>query len=294
MIGFVLKRVAGLAITLLLAILVVFLVLDFLPDADTAPVWQRFAGWLGGALLGDFGTSATANAPVGALIAERMAVTLPLAVAAMLLAVAIGLPLGVLAAWKRGAPADRVLHGATLIAAGVPGFWFGMLLVLLVSAQLRWLPSGGFVPWGQNPAGAAASLILPAFTLALPGAAILARAMRDAMVDAKAADFIRTAQIKGLSLRQAIWKRGLRNALLPVLAITGPLFALLIATSIVVENVFYLPGLGRLILAAVAERDALVIRGTLLALMASMSCALLMADLLGAWADPRLRMRSGP
>jgi peptide/nickel transport system permease protein len=154
------------------------------------------------------------------------------------------------------------------------------------------LPSGGFVPWLQNPIGALVSLILPAITLALPTAAILARATRNALVDMRAAGFIRTARIKGLTLRQAIWKHGLRNAASPVAAIAGPVFATLVAGTMVVENVFYLPGLGRLIFTAIAERDVSTVRGALLALLAAMTLALLVADLLRAWADPRLRRRS--
>ncbi|MHB1104005.1 MAG: ABC transporter permease [Devosia sp.] len=287
MIGFVLKRVAGLAVTLLLAAFLVFLVLDLTETSAGAPFWQRFAVWTGGALLGDFGISA--NGPIGALIAERLMVTAPLAAMAMLLAAAIGLPLGLLAARNPGSPVDRLVTGGMLLFTSLPAFWLGMLLALVFSGALRWLPSGGFVPWAQDPGGALTSLILPAVTLALPTAALLARSARAALAEVRAADFLRTARLKGLTPRQALWRHGLRNALLPVLARLGPLCAALIAGTIVVENVFYLPGLGRLMLSAIAAGEPAIVRGALVALMAVMVVALLAVDLLRAWADPRLR-----
>jgi len=289
MIGFVLKRVAGLAVTLLLAAFLVFLVLDLVPAGAQPPFWQRFAGWIGGALLGDFGVSA--NGPIGALIADRLMVTAPLAVMAMLLALAIGLPLGMLAAAKPGALVDRLANAGTLLFIGLPAFWLGMLLVLVFAAALHWLPSGGFVPWAQNPLGALASLVLPAVTLALPTAALLARSARDAIVEVQAADFIRTARLKGLTPRQALLRHGLRNAALPVLALLAPLAAALVVGTVAVENVFYLPGLGRLMLSAIADGDPPVIRSALLALMALVVMVLLAADLLRSWVDPRMRRR---
>ena len=291
MIGFVSKRVAGLAVALLVAALLIFSVLE-LGRADAGgSFWPRFAGWIGAVLLGDFGT--TANGPIGPLIADRLAVTLPLAAAALLLAAAVGLPLGMLAAWKPNSPVDRMLAGGTRLVLGLPPFWLGMVLALLFSAALRWLPAGGFVPWAQNPGGAVASLVLPAITLAVPGAAILARATRGAFTDMQAAEFMRTARInKGLSVRQAIWRHGLRSALLPVLVRLGPLAASHVAGTIVVENVFYLPGLGRLVLSAVAEREPTLIQGGLVVLMVLIALVLLAADLLRAVIDPRLRRRS--
>jgi len=167
-----------------------------------------------------------------------------------------------------------------------------MLLVLLFSAALRWLPSGGFVPWLQDPGAAVASLLLPAISVALPLAAVLARAARAATTEIAASAFLRTERIKGVTQRQALWRHGLRNAALPVLAAARPHFALSLVGAMIVENVFYLPGLGRLVFTAVAEDDLPVIRAALLALLAAMAAALLMADLLRAWADPRLRGRS--
>jgi peptide/nickel transport system permease protein len=290
MIGFVLPRVAGLAVTLLLAALLIYVVLDPAAAAADAPVWQRFFGWIGGALLGDFGSSA--GGPLGAMIAERLAVTVPLALLALLLAALAGVPLGLLAGSRPGPIAGAAVTGGTLVAAALPAFWVGMLLVLLFSATLRWLPSGGFVPWQQSPPGALGSLVLPALALAVPLVPSLARVMRDATAQTLASGFIRTARLKGMTLSQAFWRHGLRNAALPLLAMLGPLLASLLAGAIVVENVFYLPGLGRLVFTAFAEGDLPTMRGALLALLVAMAAALLVADLLRLWADPRLRQGS--
>ena len=287
MIGFVLPRVAGLVVTLLLAALLAFVVLDPASAAADAPVWQRFFGWIGSALVGDFGSSE--DGPLGAVIAERLAVTVPLALLALLFAAAAGLPLGLWAGSRPGPVADATVAGGTLVAAALPAFWVGMLLVLLFSATLRWLPSGGFVPWQQSPLGALGSLVLPALALAVPLAPSLARATRDATAQTRASGFIRTARLKGMTLSQAFWRHGLRNAALPLLSLLGPLFAVLLAGAIVVENVFYLPGLGRLIFTAFAGGDLATVRGALLALLGAMAAALLATDLLRLWADPRLR-----
>ncbi|SFZ86174.1 peptide/nickel transport system permease protein [Devosia enhydra] len=315
MIRYVLIRLLGFVATLLGAAIITFFVLDLLPGDPArfmlgitatpesvaqlrqtlgldAPAPERFFGWIGGMLSGDFGLSYTQRAPIAGLIAERMGITLPLALMAMLLSIAIGLPIGIAAARRRGTAADTTLMGLMQIGVAIPNFWFGMLLVLLFAVALRWLPPGGFVPWSQSPGGAFASLILPALALGVPQAAILARVMRTALVDVAGADFIRTARAKGLTRQQALWRHGVRNALLPVLTILGLQFAYLIAGTVIVENVFYLPGLGRLIFTAISERDLILVRGAIMVLVVAVSLTMLLVDLLYAGVDPRLR-RSG-
>lgn len=288
MIGFVLKRVAGLAVALLLASFVVFAMLDL--SGEPEPVWQRFLGWIGGALMGDFGASA--NGPIGSQIAGRLAVTAPLALLALLFAAAMGVPIGMLAGFRPGPAASSLITGGTLVAGALPAFWLGMLLVLLFSAGLRWLPSGGFVPWQQDPLGAVGSLVLPALALGLPLAAGLARVVRDATLEVCSSGFMRTARLNGMTLTQALVSHGLRNAALPLVATLGPQFALLLAGALVIENVFYLPGLGRLVFTALADGDVAIVRAGLFALMAAMAVALFAVDLLQLWADPRLRRAS--
>lgn len=314
MIAFLLKRFAGFAVTLLIAALVIFVLLDLLPgdparfilginasaDALAAlrqqmgldiPAPARFASWIWGMLHGDFGLSHTQRAPVAQLIAERMAVTLPLSIFAMAISMVIGLPLGILAARHRGKPIDT---GLMIVAQGgvaVPNFWFGMLLTLLFAVTLRWLPPGGFTPWGEDGWLALRGLVLPSLALALPQDAILARVMRTALVDVAGQDFIRTARAKGMTYGEAIWRHGVRNALLPVLTILGLQFAYLIAGTIIVENVFYLPGLGRLIFTAISERDLILVRSATMVLVLAVSATMLLVDLTYAVVDPRLRER---
>lgn len=317
MIRYILARLAGFLATLLGAAFITFFMLDLLPGDPArfmlgitaspesvaqlrqtlgldAPAVQRFFTWLLGMATGDFGLSHTQRAPVSQLIAERLGVTVPLALMAMLISTLIGLPIGIAAARRRGTPADTALMGVAQIGVAIPNFWFGMLLVLLFSVALRWLPPGGFVPWSQNPGAAFASLILPSLALGVPQAAILARVMRTALVDVAEADFIRTARAKGLTRRQALWRHGVRNALLPVLTILGLQFAYLVAGTVIVENVFYLPGLGRLIFTAISERDLILVRGAIMVLVVAVTLTMLLVDLLYAVVDPRLRRASAP
>ena len=176
----------------------------------------------------------------------------------------------------------------------IPNFWFGMLLTLLFAVTLRWLPPGGFTPWNEDPVAALRGLVLPSLALALPQASILARVMRTALVDVTGQDFIRTARAKGLTMGEAVWRHGVRNALLPVLTILGLQFAFLVAGTIIVENVFYLPGLGRLIFTAISERDLILVRGATIILIIAVTLTMLLTDIAYALVDPRLRERSAP
>lgn len=314
MLWFVVKRLFGFAVTLLIAAAAIFLLLDILPgdparfilginaSADAvanlrmqmgldAPIWQRFFIWISGAVRGDLGVSLTQAVPVTGLIVERLTVSLPLAIWAMVLSMGIGLPLGILAARAQGKPLDTGLMILAQTGIAIPNFWFAMLLVMVFAVGLQWLPTGGIVPWDESPLMAMRGLILPGIALALPQAAILARVMRTALVDVTQADFIRTARAKGLTKKQAVWRHGVRNALLPVLTILGLQFAFLIAGTIIVENVFYLPGLGRLLFTAISDRDLVLLRGGLLVLVVAVTFTMLLVDLAYGFADPRLRAR---
>ncbi|WDR02431.1 ABC transporter permease [Devosia algicola] len=311
MIIFVLRRLAGFAVTLLVAAVVVFFLLDLLPGDPAqfilginanpeslsqlraqmgldAPAWQRLFIWIWDMLHGDFGQSYTQNAPVAELIGERLWVTLPLSILAMIIATAVGLPLGILAARRRGKFLDTGIMVLAQTGIAIPNFWFGMLLVLLFAVTLRWLPPGGFISWGEDPVAAARALVLPSLALALPQASILARVMRTALVDVQGQDFIRTARAKGMTMGEAVWRHGVRNALLPVLTLLGLQFAFLVAGTIIVENVFYLPGLGRLIFTAISQRDLILVRGATIVLILAVTATMLAIDLLYALVDPRL------
>ncbi len=315
MIWFISRTLLGLLATLLVAAAIIFFALDLLPgdparfmlglnatpDAlaalqqqlhlDRSPP-ERFFSWLGSMLKGDFGTSVARGEAVAAMIAGRLAVTLPLALLAMLLSAAIGVGAGLAAALRRGTLIDRGVMALARLGMAVPNFWLGMLLVLLFSLLLRWLPPGGFVPWMVNPGAAFASLVLPAMALALPLAATLAHAVRTAIADVASADFMRLSRAKGLTAREALWRHGLPNAALPLLSLLALHFAWLVASTVIVENVFYLPGLGRLIFDALADNDLVVIRAALLVLVLAMSVTTFLIRLAAVWVDPRLSARS--
>ena len=312
MIVYILRRFLGFAATLLVAALVIFLLLDLLPGDPAqfilglnatpesvarlrvqmgldVPAPQRFAGWIWGMLQGDFGMSYTQRAPVAQLIWDRLGVTVPLSLFAMLISMVVGLPLGILAARRRGKALDTAIMVLAQTGVAVPSFWFGMLLALLFAVTLGWLPPGGFTPWHEDAGAALRSLVLPSLALALPQASILARVMRTALVDVTGQDFIRTARAKGLTMGEAVWRHGVRNALLPVLTILGLQFAFLIAGTIIVENVFYLPGLGRLIFTAISQRDLTLVRGATIVLIIAVTLTMLVTDLAYGLVDPRLR-----
>jgi peptide/nickel transport system permease protein len=314
MILFALRRLLGFAATLLLTALVIFWLLDLLPGDPAqfmlgmnatpesvarlraqmgldAPAPQRFLDWVLGMLRGDFGISYTQRAPVADLIWGRLGVTLPLAIMAMVISIVVGLPLGILAARRRGKALDTIIMVVAQTGIAVPNFWFGMLLTLVFAVGLRWLPPGGFTPWNENAEAALRGLILPSLALALPQASILARIMRGALVDVTGQDYIRTARAKGMTMGEAVWRHGVRNALLPVLTILGLQFAYLVAGTIIVENVFYLPGLGRLIYTAISERDLVLVRGATIILIFAVTATMMLTEIAYALVDPRLRER---
>lgn len=313
---FLARRLATLLLTLLAASLLVFAVLEVLPGnaaqllmgPDAAPeavaaladklglnqpAWQRYGQWLLGLLRFDLGLSYAYGSPVAELIAERLALTVPLALLAMMLTTAIALSTGIYAAARHGRPGDTGVMLISQLGIAVPSFWFAILLILLFSVKLQWIPAGGFPGWREAEGGGLwpglQALILPALALAVVQAAILARITRSAMLEVLREDFMRTARAKGLSPRQALWGHGLRNAMIPVLTVMGLQFANLLAGTIVVENVFYLPGLGRLIFQSIANRDLIVVRNCVLLLAVMVILVNFVVDVLYAWIDPRIK-----
>jgi len=312
MLAFAGRRLIAFVLTLMAAALVIFLMLEVLPGDPAAvtlglnaapealaalraemgldrPAVVRFFAWLGGLLSGDLGLSYTYRVPVAQLIAERMAVTLPLALMAMTLAAAIGVPLGMLAAANHNRPADAAVMVFAQAGLAIPNFWFGLLLVLVFAIGLGWLPAGGFPGWQAGAPAAFRSLALPALALALPQAAILARVTRSAMLDTLQEDFVRTARAKGLSERVTLLRHALRNALIPVVTILGLQFSVLIAGAIIIENVFALPGLGRLVFQSIAQHDLIVVKDLVMLFAALAILVNFIVDLLYGVIDPRLR-----
>jgi peptide/nickel transport system permease protein len=315
MITYLAKRLGIAAVTLVLASLVVFAVLEIVPgdparvmlgmnasDAQVeqlrdqmglnAPLIERYLHWAAGLLSLDFGRSYTYSVPVIDLVLERIMVSLPLALIALALSTAIAIPAGLYAASRRGAAGDAVAMGAAQLGVAIPNFWFALMLVYLFAVWLRWVPAGGFPGWGAGVWPALKSLLLPAIALALPQAAILARVTRSALIEVLNEDYIRTARAKGMPYRAVLWRHALRNALIPVVTIMGLQFAFLLAGTIIIENVFYLPGLGRLVFQAITQRDLIVVESVVMLLVATVIAVNLVVDLTYAIVDPRLRSRS--
>ncbi len=301
--------------TLLAASAIIFVVLEVLPgDAallilgteaqdDTLaalraqlgldrPAAARYLDWIAGMASGRIAISHTYAVPVAELIGERLAVTVPLAFAAFALSTALAVPLGMFAATRRNRPGDYGVMAFSQIGMAVPNFWFAILLILAFAVGLGWFPAAGFPGWGDDFGGSLRALLLPAVSLALPEAAILARVTRSAVIETLAADFVRTARAKGLGERAILTGHVLRNALVPMTTILGLQFAFLIAGSIVVENVFALPGLGRLVYQAVTQRDIVVVRDTVLLLVALVVCVNFLVDIAYALIDPRPRVQT--
>lgn len=313
---FLLKRLLAFFATLAVASVVVFAVLELLPGnaaevilGDTAtpaavaalqtqlgldrPPLVRYTHWVGGLLRGDTAPSISYGTRTAELVAERLRVTLPLALLAMSLTVVLALAAGVYAAAHHGRRGDAGVMALSQLGIAVPSFWFAILLILLFAVQLRWVSAGGFPGWHASEGGGMLpglkALALPALALALVQAAILARVTRSALLDVMREDYVRTARAKGLSRGQAMRRHVLRNAMIPVLTVAGLQFANLLTGTIVVENVFVLPGVGRLVFQAIGNRDLVLVRDVVMWLAAVVVVVNLTVDLLYALVDPRLR-----
>jgi peptide/nickel transport system permease protein len=312
MVVFLVRRCAGFLAALAAATLIVFLVLEVLPGDPARimlgveaqpesvallrrelgldrPAPERYITWIGRLLRGDLGSSYTYHVPVAELVGERLAVTVPLALISTCLSFVLALVLGLYAAAHRDGPGDIGIMAVTQLGIAVPNFWFAILLILLFAVTLGWLPSGGFPGWSAGIVPALKSLLLPALSLAIVQAAVLARITRSAVLDILGDDFVRTARAKGNSRSRTLWRHVLRNALIPVVTIMGLQFSSLLAGTIIVENVFYLPGLGRLIFQAITQHDLVVIKDVVVLLAALVIAINFAIDLLYLAIDPRLR-----
>jgi peptide/nickel transport system permease protein len=313
---FLLKRLATFLATLLVASVLVFAVLDVLPGnvaqvilGDTAtpesiaalekklgldrPTHVRYTDWVGGLLRGQTAQSHSYDTSTATLIAERLQVTLPLALMAMGFTVLIGITLGIYAAARQNKAGDVGVMALSQLGIAVPSFWFAILLILLFAVKLQWVSAGGFPGWREDDGGGLwaglTALLLPAIALAVVQAAVLARWTRSSVLETLREDYVRTARAKGLSRRAVLWQHVLRNAMIPVLTILGLQFAFLISGTVVVENVFVLPGIGRLVFQAIANRDLVVVRDVVLLLVAMVVVVNFVVDVLYAVVDPRLK-----
>jgi len=254
---------------------------------DPLPV-QYFA-WVTQVAQGDLGKSLRTDLPVTTLIAQKLPVTLQLATMAMLLALAIGIPMGILAAVKKGSSIEFGANLAALSGMSIPGFWLGILLIMLISVQWRLLPASGFVPPAQDFWLSMKTMIMPAFVLSTAIAAYLMRHTRSAMLEALSADYVRTARAKGVAPSGVILHHALRNALMPIVTLVTLLFGELLAGAVLTEQVFTIPGFGKLMVDAVFNRDYAVVQGVVLCVAVGFIGLNLLADILYALINPKLR-----
>lgn len=253
------------------------------------PIPMQYLAWIGNALQGDLGTSLRTNQPVTELMAQKLPVTIQLAVMSMIFALMIGIPAGILSAVKKGTATDYVANIVALSGLSIPNFWLGIMLILLVSVKWQLLPASGYVPLGEDFWQSIRNMLMPAFVLGTALAATLMRHTRSAMLGVLSTDYVRTARAKGLSERKVVLKHGFRNALTPIVTLTALLFGELIAGAVLTEQIFTIPGFGKLVVDAVFNRDYAVVQGIVLVTAVGFIIMNLIADMLYFVLNPRLR-----
>jgi peptide/nickel transport system permease protein len=314
---FLLRRTGAAVIVVFIASVVVFLGLQALPGnpalvlagEDRSPqalaeITQKFGldkplpvqygTWLGHAVQGDFGVSHRTGLSVGATILDRIPVTLELAFLSILVGLAIGIPAGVIAAVKRGSAADYASGMFALVGLSVPHFWLGLLLILLLAVNLHVLPASGFVPFFDDPVENLRRMVMPALVLGTGVSAIIMRQMRSAMLDSLGADYVRTARAKGMSERHVVLGHAMRNSLLTVVTVVGLQLGALISGAVITEQIFVIPGFGRLTIEAVTQRDYALIQGVVLVAAIGYVVVNLLVDVTYSYLNPRIRVSDQP
>lgn len=315
MLMFILRRLLSAIPTLILVSLFVFTLQKLLPgdpvlamageERDPAvmeylrdkyrlndPIPVQYLNWVGNVLTGDFGTSLRTEQPVTTLLASKLPVTLELAVLALLIALLIGIPTGIISAVRKGTAVDYGANVIALSGISIPHFWLGILLIMVFAVKLQWLPASGFVPMGEDFGQNLKTLVLPAFVLGAGLSGILMRHTRSAMLEVLRTDYVRTARAKGLFPRTVILKHALRNALMPIVTLTTLLFGELLGGAVLTEQVFSIPGFGKMIVDAVFNRDYAVVQGVVLCVAIGFLLLNLLADVLYRMINPRLRTAS--
>lgn len=312
MLTFIFRRVLSAIPTLILVSLFVFTLQKLLPgdpvlamageERDPAvmeylrdkyrlndPVPVQYIHWVGNVLQGDFGTSLRTEQPVTTLLASKLPVTLELAVLALIIALLVGIPTGVISAVRKGTTMDYGANVFALSGISIPHFWLGLVLILIFAVKLHWLPASGFVPLHEDFGQNLKTLILPAFVLGAGLSGVLMRHTRSAMLEVLRTDYVRTARAKGLFPRTVIFKHALRNALMPIVTLTTLLFGELLGGAVLTEQVFSIPGFGKMIVDAVFNRDYAVVQGVVLCVAIGFLLLNLLADVLYRMINPRLR-----
>lgn len=312
MTAFFLKRTVVLLLTLILVSIVIFAVLMVIPGDPAQiilgihatpetlqtlrrqlgldrPVIVQYLSYMKNLAMGDLGRSISYDIPIRSLIFSRLQVTVPLAILSMVFAILISIPMGIYSSLHRNRVGDYGIMIFSQIGLAVPAFWAGILLILLFAVTLHWFPAGGFQPWLGDPLKALKSLFLPALSLGLVRAAVLTRMTRSSMLEVLGEDYIRTARSKGLPKRRVAYKHAFRNAIIPVVTIIGLQAGDLMAGAIIIENVFHLPGVGRLVFEAIGQRDLLVVQGVVLFIATVIVFINFVTDVAYGYLDPRIR-----
>jgi peptide/nickel transport system permease protein len=302
------------AVTLVLISLIVFAGVRMIPgdparvlagtDADAAgleeirekyglnaPLPVQYLRWIGLAVRGDLGESIRTRQSVAGTVAKKLPITLELACLSLLVAITIAIPAGVIAAVRRNTPWDVLASGVSLCGVSVPNFWLGIMLILLVSVRLGWLPASGFVPLAEDPVANVKRMLMPALVLGSGLAAVLMRQTRNAMIEVLSADYVRTARAKGLAQAAVVVRHALRNGLIPVVTILGLQMGALMSGAVVTEQIFVLPGFGRLIVESVFTRDYPLVQGVVLITASSYVLINLLVDVSYTVLNPRIRIR---
>ena len=317
MTGYVLRRLGAAVIVLFLASVLVFLGVRALPgdpvlalageQRDPAvlnqirhkygfdqPIPVQYVKWLGNAVQGDFGTSTKSGLPVAQTILDRIPITLELAALSVLFAVILGITAGVIAAVRRGSVADYASSSLALFGLSVPHFWLGLMLILLFAVKLRLLPASGYVSFADDPIENLRRMIMPAFVLGTGFSAIVMRQMRSSMLESLSADYVRTARAKGLSEREVIGAHALRNSLITVVTLVGLQLGALISGAVITEQIFVIPGFGKLTIDSVLQRDPAVIQAVVLIAAAGYVVVNVIVDVLYSFLNPRIRVSAAP
>ncbi|MHB1133789.1 MAG: ABC transporter permease [Chloroflexota bacterium] len=316
MLAFIVRRLLQLMPVLLLASMLIFGLMRLIPgDPATViggenasperiaeirrelgldqPLPAQYLIWLGNVLRGDLGESVISRQPVATILAQKLPATAELAVGALLVALVIGIPLGMAAALRRGSGLDLAVTGYTSVVLGIPNFWLGLLLIIVFVVMLNWLPPGGRVPFDEDPVEAVKYLLMPVLTLSIRASGIFIRFTRTAMLEVLPEDYVRTARAKGLTERAVVLRHALRCALIPVVTIVGLEFGRLLAGAVIAEQIFAWPGVGRLIIQSVGQRDYAIVQGVLLLLVMVFVLINLITDLMYGFLDPRIRLSRG-
>ena len=312
MAAYLLKRFFILLLTLILVSIVIFAVLLVIPSDPAQiilgihatpetlqtlrhqlgldrPFVLRYLGYLKNLTMGELGRSITYDIPIRSLILSRLQVTIPLTILSMIFAIVLSIPLGIYSSLHRNRVGDYGIMVFSQMGLAVPAFWAGILLILLFAVTLHWFPAGGFHPWQVDPIKTLKSLFLPALSLGWVRAAVLTRMTRSSMLEVLGEDYIRTAWSKGLPKRLVVYKHAFRNAIIPVMTIVGLQAGDLLAGAIIIENVFHLPGVGRLVFEAIGQRDFPVIQGVVLLIAVMIVVINFVMDIAYRYLDPRIR-----